>query len=226
MRSHTSKVALARKLFAASVPIGGTQAAAYLRCRGIDVDSIDCQWLRFHPRCWYRDRDDAPVRAFPALIAAVTDDTGTITGVHRTWLDPNDVAQKAPVAVPRRAMGELLGNGVRFGFGGGPHAIIAAGEGLESILSLASVQPTMPLVAALSANHLGALALPSTVGRLYIVLDTDPAGRRGADRLRKRALEQGTEVYTLSPQLGDFNEDMRRLGRHALAGAMQDQLGP
>ena len=53
-------------------------------------------------------------QAWPALIAAVTDLAGTITGVQRTWLDPSE-ATKAPVATPRRAMGHLLGHGVRFG---------------------------------------------------------------------------------------------------------------
>ena len=46
--------------------------------------------------------------------AAVTDLGGGITGVHRTWLDPSG-RDKAPIASPRRAMGHLLGHGVRFG---------------------------------------------------------------------------------------------------------------
>src|SRR3546814_12819038 len=69
------------------------------------------------PSCWYRaNQDDAPGAppAFPALIAAVTDTDGTITGVHRTWLN-SATRDKAQVATPRRAMGDLLGNGVRFG---------------------------------------------------------------------------------------------------------------
>src|SRR3546814_10993060 len=79
----------ARRLFAASRPIGSTLAEAYLRLRGI-VDVRTERWLRFHPSCWYRaNQDDAPGAppAFPALIAAVTDTDGTITGVHRTWLN-------------------------------------------------------------------------------------------------------------------------------------------
>src|SRR3546814_12466577 len=62
----------ARRLFAASRPIGSTLAEAYLRLRGI-VDVRTERWLRFHPSCWYRaNQDDAPGSppAFPALIAA------------------------------------------------------------------------------------------------------------------------------------------------------------
>src|SRR3546814_9653675 len=58
------------------------------------------------PSCWYRaNQDDAPGAppAFPALIAAVTDTDGTITGVHRTWLN-SATRDKAQVATPRRAM--------------------------------------------------------------------------------------------------------------------------
>jgi hypothetical protein len=38
---------------------------------------------------------------------------GRITGVHRTWLD-RARPDKALLANPRRALGHLLGNGVRF----------------------------------------------------------------------------------------------------------------
>jgi hypothetical protein len=57
---------------------------------------------------------DAPTQTWPALVAAVTDLAGKITGAHRTWLDPTGHG-KAPVDTPRRAMGYLLGNAVRFG---------------------------------------------------------------------------------------------------------------
>src|SRR3546814_14524914 len=73
--------------------------------------------LRFHPHCYYRPSQDDPPGtrpAWPAMIAAVTDLDGGVTGVHRTWLDPVAI-DKASVASPRRAMGHLLGHGVRFG---------------------------------------------------------------------------------------------------------------
>ena len=96
-----------------SRPIAGTAAEAYLARRGIAV-LAGTNALRFHPACYYRDEEGA-THALPALIAAVTDGAGRIMGVHRTWLAP-DGAGKARVATPRRAMGVLLGHGVRFGF--------------------------------------------------------------------------------------------------------------
>lgn len=83
-----------------------------MRKRGITA-LHDTGALRFHPRCYYRRDTDTTTEVWPALIAAVTDLAGTITGAHRTWLDPS--GDKAPVDTPRRAMGHLAGHGVRFG---------------------------------------------------------------------------------------------------------------
>ena len=156
----------------------------------------------------------------PAGITTVTDDTGTITGAHRTWLDPSGNA-KAPVSTPRRAMGMLLGNGVRFGRAAD---ILAAGEGIETMLSLRSVMPTMPMIAALSANHLAALILPNGLRRLYIARDNDPAGQLASEALAERAQGAGIETVPLLPALGDFNDDLRQLGLAALAQGVRLQI--
>ena len=214
----------ARRLFAGSKPILGTVAETYLRERGITV-LRDCTALRFHPRCYYRQDNETPDGArtdWPALVAAITDIDGMMTGAHRTWLDPSG-RTKAPVATPRRAMGRLLGNAVRFGVA---LDAMAAGEGIETMLSLRSVMPTMPMVAALSANHLAALVLPSTLRRLYTARDNDPAGHRAVETLTERAQAGGIEALTLIPGLGDFNDDLRHLGSEALAAALRVQLAP
>ena len=154
------------------------------------------------------------------MIAAVTDDAGTITGAHRTWLDPSG-REKAPISTPRRAMGSLLGNSVRFGRA---CDVLAAGEGIETMLSLRSVLPTMPMIAGLSANHLAAVLLPNGLRRLYIAQDNDPAGRHAAETLAKRARTNGIEALPLIPALGDFNDDLRQLGSIALAEGVGLQL--
>lgn len=214
----------ARRLFSASKPIPSTIAETYLRARGMTAFR-DCTALRFHPRCYYRHDDGAPGEArsdWPALVASITALDGTMTGAHRTWLDPSG-RRKAPVATPRRAMGHLLGNAVRFGR---VLDVMAAGEGVETMLSLRNVMPAMPMVAALSANHLAVLLLPSTLRRLYVARDNDPAGYRAADILVKRAQDGGIEALTLIPGLGDFNDDLRQFGGDALASALRVQLVP
>jgi hypothetical protein len=211
----------ARRLFAMSRSIAGTVVETYLRNRGIAALHGTAN-LRFHPRCYYRPDDDAPTQTWPAMIAAVTDFGGKITGVHRTWLDPSG-RDKAPIDTPRRAMGHLLGNAVRFDVA---QEVMAAGEGIETVLSLRCVMPDMPMVAALSAAHLAAILFPVTLRRLYVVRDNDAAGVGAAARLIDRAEGAGIEAITLSPTLEDFNEDLRGLGVDALRTAIGAQLAP
>jgi hypothetical protein len=214
----------ARRLFQRSTPIAGTLAGRYLLERGIGL-TPDMTALRFHPRCWYRPEADssADVRnAWPALIAAVTDRDGTVTGVQRTWLDPSGRA-KAPVTVPRRALGHLLGHAVRFGAVGD---VMVAGEGIETMLSLRQIIPALPLAAALSATNLAGLLFPPGLRRLYIVRDNDPAGRRADTVLTARAQAEGIKALTLAPALKDLNDDLRQLGTNALAASVQLQLAP
>ena len=213
----------ARRLIAMSKPIQGTLAEHYLITRGVD-DLNGTSALRFHPHCFYRPEDDeAPGReAWPALISAVTDLHGAVTGAHRTWLDPSSV-DKAPIASPRRAMGQLLGHGVRFGIA---TDVLAAGEGVETMLSLRQVLPMLPATAALSAAHLGALVLQPTLRRLYIARERDDAGRWAADTLAAKAREVGIEPLMLDAQLGDFNDDMRQLGIDMLRANLRVQLSP
>jgi len=213
----------ARRLFAMGQPLRGTLADRYLRERGILCGPRE-RSLRFHPGCYYRDLRTGATRTFPALLAAITAPDGAITGVHRTWLDPAG-AGKAPVDDPRRSMGSLLGNGVRFGLTPSmPVPVLAAGEGLETMLSLGTVMPGLPSIAATSANHLAALTLPAGCERLYIAADADAAGRHGIERLGRRAREAGLLVLALAPMLGDFNEDLRRLGPERLSDWLRPQL--
>lgn len=213
----------ARRLFAASRPIADTLAESYLQRRGIH-NARGERWLRYHPRCWYRpNADDVPgtPEAFPALIAGVTDDEGMITGVHRTWIDAATL-DKAPVATPRRAMGDLLGHGVRFGAAG---PVMAAGEGLETILSLRGPMPTLPMIAALSGAHLAAIAWPAPLRRLYVVRDADPTGYAAWSTLVARATKDGIEILPLvTPTGSDFNDALVAIGCDGLATALTDQL--
>lgn len=211
----------ARRLFAMSQPITGTVAEAYLRKRGITA-LHGAGSLRFHPRCYYRPDEHSPTETWPAMIASVTDLAGRITGAHRTWLSP-DGDGKAPIDTPRRAMGDLLGHAVRFGV---TQDVMAAGEGIETILSLRCVLSHMPMVAALSAAHLSAILFPAALRRLYIVRDDDPAGDGARDGLIERANAAGIEAIVLSPALGDFNEDLRTFGIGTLRAAVRQQLAP
>lgn len=216
----------ARRLFMISQPIEGTLVETYLQRRGI-AHVHHGGSLRFHPRCYYRPDEHLPAETWPAMIACVTDLECRITGVHRTWLDPDGFDRirlgKAPIDTPRRAMGDLLGNAVRFGV---VDDVLAAGEGIETMLSLRYVLPSMPMAAALSANHLSAMVLPNGLRRLYISRDLDAAGDVVQATLSQRAADAGIEAIALSPRLGDFNEDLHVFGLDAVRAALRFQLVP
>lgn len=215
----------ARRLFGMSRPIPGTLAERYLAGRGILLTARE-RALRFHPGCYCRDLVTGETQSLPALIAAVTSLEGRITGLQRTWLAP-DGNGKAQVADPRRSLGQLLGNGIWLGLDPGTLVpVMASGEGFETMASLRTVMPALPVAAATSANHLAGLTFPPGCRRLYIAADADAAGRHGIERLSQRAGEAGILALALRPQLGDFNDDLRHLGPAHLAAWLGDQLIP
>ncbi|MER9874529.1 toprim domain-containing protein [Mesorhizobium sp. M0195] len=209
----------ARRLVAMSKPIIGTVVETYLRGRAI-ATLHGTAALQFHPHCYYRPDDHGPTETWPAMIAAVTDLDGHLTGAHRTWL-ARDGTGKAPVDTPRRAMGDLLGHAVRFGV---PGSVMAAGEGIETTLSLRCALPDMAMAAALSAAHLAAILFPPNLQRLYVIRDNDPAGDGARDSLLERATDAGIEAIVLSPETGDFNEDLRHFRLAAFRASIADQL--
>jgi hypothetical protein len=194
----------AAKLHALGLPVPGTLADAYLRERGITA-RLDWPALRFHPACYYREHEGAPLEQWPALLGAVTDLSGKLTGLQRTWL-ARDGSGKAPFAEPRRAMGHLLGNAVRFGRQSG---VMAAGEGIETVLSLLSLFPALPMVAGLSAAHLAAILFPPGLRRLYLLCDNDAAGDFVEVRLGDRCRASEIDCRVLQPAAEDLNTDLQ-----------------
>jgi hypothetical protein len=134
-------------------------------------------------------------------------------------------ASGAPVARSRLSatFSMAFRKAVRFGVA---NDVLAAGEGIETMLSLRCVLPSLPMAAALSANHLAAILLPLTLRRLYIARDADAAGDAATTSLTVRAEAVGIEAITLSPTLADYNEDLRTLGIDEIRAALRIRLAP
>ena len=190
----TNRADMARRLFAAGNPLAGTLGETYLARRGI-VPVGETHSLRFHPRTWFARRTHRP-----AILAAVQDNGGTITGITRLFLD--DDAN----LIERRALGHLNGHAVRIGEINAPHLLV--GEGLESTLSFTVTHPAQALAATLSTAHMAAFEVPPKTRSLTIAADNDPAGRDAAAKLQARALEQGLKAKVILPRLVDFNDDL------------------
>jgi hypothetical protein len=214
-------LAAAEKLQRFSRPVPGTLAESYLRGRAITARLYGPS-LRYHPACYYRPGDGSPRQSWPALLGIVTDLDGHLTGVQRTWL-ARDGSGKAPLPDPRRAMGHLLGNAVRFGK---PNGIMAAGEGIETVLSLLSLFPALPMAAGLSSAHLAAIQFPPGLRRLYVLRDNDAAGDVAEKRLTERCREAGIECRVLKPAAKDLNADLRAAPAHAVKARMIAQFAP
>jgi hypothetical protein len=208
----------ARRLFAGGKSVIGTPAETYLRSRGITT-SLDTPALRYHPSCYYRGSDTSDLQKLPALLAAVTDTAGAHTGLLKTFL-ASDGRAKAFVTTPKVAMGNILGHGVRIGDG----PILAAGEGVETMLSLRSLLPRLPVMAAVSAGHLGAIELPAGLRRLYIAYEPGLAGKAATERLTARAFNAGIDVAFLMSTFDDWNTDHVTLGHDEALARLLPQL--
>ncbi|WP_414462438.1 toprim domain-containing protein [Hyphomicrobium sp. DY-1] len=209
----------ARRLFKASSPIKGTPAETYLRARAITT-ALDFPSLRYHPGCYYRGNDSATLQKLPALIAGVTSLDGDITGLLRIYLS-DDGKTKAPLPEPKLSMGNILGHAVRFD---AADDVMAVGEGVETVLALKSLMPRMPMAAASSASHLGALRLPRSLKRLYVAMEANHAGRSATERLIFAAQNQDVRVFTLASRLDDWNSDLASDKIHQVRGRLLPQL--
>ena len=209
----SKRIAPARKLFAAGKPALGTLAATYLQRRGITRLGPA---LRYHPRVFLRKAEDDsdPPRRAPALLAKITDNRGQITGCARVYLDPS-TGGLAAIESPKRILGQLHGHAIRFWSGTGRSDLIV-GEGLENTLSVGTALPEFDLASCLTATHLGLFIPPPGIKRIWIARDNDEAGRNASKILRNKLESLGIACGDFVPSMGDFNDDLRALGKDTL----------
>jgi hypothetical protein len=210
----------AQRLFSASIPYEGTPAHIYFATRGIVLQEPEPA-LRFHPRCHLRLAGHSAAISWPGVIAGVTDLTGTITGVQRIFL-AGDGLGKAPIDDPKRALGLIHGHGVWLG----PRRsdTIIVGEGLETMLALRMVLPTIPCVATLAASHLPAFTLPDSLSRLIIAADQDEPGLRAALQLLMRTHAQNLSATIWIPETKDWNTELEAYGAESLRARLTGWL--
>ena len=101
---------------------------------------------------------------------------------------------------------------------------MVAGEGIETVLSLREVVPTIPMIAATSSAHLAAIQFPPSLRRLFVARDRDKAGDDAFALLSDRSQAAGIELFSLMPELADFNDDLRQHGASALRARVIAQL--
>jgi len=219
--ASSKRIVRARNLFAAGKPVLGTLAASYLQGRGI---SRLGPALRYHPRVFLwqgEDDSDLPQKA-PALLAKITDNRGQVTGCARLYLDPS-TGRLAAIESPKRILGQLHGHAIRFWSGTSRNDLIV-GEGLENTLSVGTALPEFDLASCLTATHLGHFIPPPGIKRIWIARDNDEAGRNASMRLRNQLESFGISCGELVPRLGDFNDDLRTLGKDTLRRSLIEAM--
>ena len=129
--------------------------------------------LRFHPRATIARTEDRRPRPGRRCSPASPISTAGSPASRRTWLDPSASRQGADRPIRDAPSGDLLGNGVRFGRG---EQRARRRRRHRDDAGAAIGAAHLPMIAALSANHLAATAAPLVLRRLYVARDTDAAG--------------------------------------------------
>lgn len=182
-------------------PIDGTPAELYLRARGITAPLPPS--LRFAAEL----KHGPSGRILPALVAAVCDVRGKITGVWRIWVerDAKGVWRKSSASPAKMGLGTTAGCAVRLSR---LSPRVAVTEGIETGLAVLSACPEMTIWAALSTAGMVGLELPPVVGDALICADNDEPGRAAAGEAALRLRAVGKRVLVaVPPQAGfDFND--------------------
>jgi hypothetical protein len=177
----------------------------YLRFRGIDPAYADVE-LRCHP-----DLPHTEGGSFPALIGRITGPDGDFAGIWRIYVAKNGKG-KATVETPKRGLGVACGSAVRIG---GIKNFIGIAEGVETALAVRQLvyEQTgnkFPVWAALSANGMQSVEIPSKVLRVSIYPDGDPprlylgkpsVGMTAAKVLAARLESESVKVSIIPPPL-------------------------
>jgi hypothetical protein len=212
--SASQRAAVARSLWAAGRPLQGTLGERHLRRRRIWRALPDD--LRFHPAApiaVYAGRSAAK----PALVAAIRDVRGELTGVELTYLDP-DGRRTTALRLSRKTVGAApSGSAVRLD---PASAELLVAEGVATALS-ASERFSWPAWALRSAQNLAHWRFPASVRRVLVAGDRGSAGEAAAEALASRLARGGVEATVVLPPapFGDWNEAAARGKGRAGKGA-------
>jgi putative DNA primase/helicase len=180
-----------------------------IQCSCLQIPREDCypcatipapHSLRFSPRLFH-----APTRQYlPAIVAAIHDPAGVISGIQRVFIR-TDGCGKADVRPAKMTLGSLGDGAVRLAPVG---EVIGLCEGWETGLSAMQLYG-LPVWCALGASRMHRVALPPGVRKVVIFADNDAAGHEAAERAANVHRLVGRLVETRLPATGtDFNDEL------------------
>lgn len=181
--------------------LDGTPVAAYLRRRAIGLDRLGRtpHVLRYHPdlQYYYMDKKTGEITEgrYPAMVAAIQGpwlpggERPVFYGIHKTYLarDANGHWGKAPVPKAKLIWGTKKGGYVRCWAGMGPRGGKGASlskampgsklyisEGIEDALSMAVLDRTVRVAAAIDLGNIQQMRLPPNISEVVLIADNDP----------------------------------------------------
>lgn len=187
----------ARSIWDAASPIIGTPAEQYLRSRKIRMELPHT--LRFARLRYPQEQGRRP-----ALVAAVCDAAGELTGIQRTFL--TDDGRKADVPEVKLSLGRVAGGAIQLG---PPVASLVVTEGLEDGLTLAQALGRSVWVPA-GTSMLPRMELADVTRAVVIGADGDAPGEAAANKAAHAFTAAGRKVRIMRPSPGfkDYNAEL------------------
>ncbi len=190
----------------------------YLASRGLGAcDASAMLRADAETEAWETNEDGERRSAgrYPVLLAAVTDGSGGIITLHRTFLTPD--GGKAPLSSPKKLAPGAIEDGLIRLFP--PTAILCLAEGIETALSVHEMTG-LPVWSAISLTGLRKFGeVPEGVKKIHICGDNDRsyAGAAGAYELAARIRRSRPDIEVavhIPPEPGtDWNDVLRSGGR-------------
>lgn len=157
------------QLWADARPVAAGDAVdLYLRGRGLDPAKAGFE-VRCHTGLEYRD-DEGAVSRHPAMLSRVTDGSGCVINIHRTYLTED--GHKADVDKVKKLMPSPV-KGACVRLGGMPGDTLGLAEGIETALAVTD-RVGFPVWATLGCNNLEDFeAIPDSVKTVHVFADND-----------------------------------------------------
>lgn len=171
--------------------VKGTIGENYLHSRDIFMQDHDIEPnMKFNGRVYNRELD----RYIPAIIFKVSDrPDGELRAIHRIWIAA-DGSRKARLTENKKALGDVVGNGIWFGV---PGKILYICEGPEEALTIRYNANRPFAVSTVYATNYHSLRIPDCVERIILVPDNDTAGKTAAAKAEIEYQKQNKTVRTM-----------------------------
>ncbi len=207
------KIERAQNLWSKGQPIQGTIAERYLK-EHRKIEGKLPEDFRYLPNVKVAGEQNTG-KSTPCLMVAARSNTGDITAVQLTFLDPK-TANKANIPVQKRSYGLLKGSAVTLQAGKDSNYLFIA-EGVETALSLKEAGIEGTIKASLGLANMGRIEPQDPKTHIVICGDHDVPHSPAAKSLQKsvQALqERGFKVTVIKPNtLGeDFNDVLKKAG--------------